>query len=66
MQIWLNDVPMDLPSTMTLEQALETFSYGHSTFAVAINHIFIPKQEHPNTMINPGDRIDIVVPMQGG
>lgn len=66
MQVWLNDSPVDLLHALTLEEALKQWPDLGSTFAVAINHVFIPKNNHAQTMIQAGDRIDIVTPMQGG
>lgn len=66
MQVWLNDSPLDLPHALTLDEVLKQWADVGSTFAVAVNHIFIPKASHTQTMLQAGDRIDIVTPMQGG
>lgn len=66
MKVWLNDEPLELPDHTNLEQALKSLSYVNTTFAVAINQTFIPQHAHANTLLQPGDRLDIVTPMQGG
>lgn len=35
-------------------------------FAVSVNGKFVPKSNYINININPNDKIDIVIPMQGG
>jgi len=37
-----------------------------SRVAVAVNEEFIPKTEYENTVLNDGDRVELVTPMQGG
>ncbi len=49
-----------------LAQFLEQFTDAKSPFAVAINEQFIPRDQYPFTQLNPGDRVEIVSPMQGG
>jgi sulfur carrier protein len=66
MKVWLNDEPLDLPDSINLQQTLEHLSYANTTFAVAINLKFIPQSDYAHTLIQAGDRLDIVTPMQGG
>ena len=35
-------------------------------FAVAINAVFVPKSAYAETRLVDGDRIELVIPMQGG
>lgn len=35
-------------------------------FAIAINNQFIPRTAYSTTFLRENDRIDIIVPMQGG
>ncbi len=35
-------------------------------FAVAVNTVFVPKQQYVQTQLNQGDVIDIVNPVVGG
>jgi sulfur carrier protein len=34
--------------------------------AIALNNHFIPKAMFANTFLQEGDRIDLIIPMQGG
>lgn len=66
MQIWLNDLTLEVNDSLTLDQVLALHTEPGSTFAVAVNQVFIPKQAHSSTVLQPGDRLDLVTPMQGG
>lgn len=35
-------------------------------FAIAINNKFVPRAVYSTTLLRDGDRVDIIVPMQGG
>ena len=35
-------------------------------FAVAINAVFVPRSAYAETRLADGDRIELVIPMQGG
>ncbi|MBL4900145.1 MAG: sulfur carrier protein ThiS [Colwellia sp.] len=37
-----------------------------STFAVALNGDFIGKSDYDTTMVNNGDSLDVLMPIQGG
>jgi sulfur carrier protein len=66
MQVFLNDVPHDLPEALDISKALAHWEHVRGTFAVAVNDQFIPKGAYETTLLNHGDRIDIIAPMQGG
>lgn len=35
-------------------------------FAVALNTVFVPRQDYADTMVQAGDAVEIVRPMVGG
>jgi sulfur carrier protein len=37
-----------------------------SIFAVAVNQNFVPQSHYAETQLYPGDKIEILIPMQGG
>lgn len=45
---------------------LEELGYTQSTFAIAINEQFIPRSAYSDVQLKEGDRIELLVPMQGG
>lgn len=53
-------------SSRTLADLLVELDYGDRPVATAINQEFVRKTDRANTPIKPGDRIEILVPMQGG
>ena len=69
-ELWLNNRKCVLTHATTLNDALiewEKSGLVHgSAFAIAINTIFVPRSSYTDTLLENGDRIDLVVPMQGG
>lgn len=49
-----------------LAAILEQYADAKSPFAIAINEQFIPRDQYSSTQLKPGDRVEIVSPMQGG
>ena len=50
----------------TLAAALIELGYQGTTVATAINGEFVPKTQRNDTILNAGDQLDILAPMQGG
>lgn len=65
-KISLNNDAITTEKMNSLSKLLEEKGYQESYFAVAINNIFIPKSKYAETILNEGDAIDIITPMQGG
>jgi sulfur carrier protein len=67
MKIILNGEPRLLSQPNSLADVLNECGYDHTLpFAVAVNHVFIPRQDYSNTLLNEDDEVEIVMPMQGG
>ncbi len=49
-----------------LQELLKILHKDGLHFAVAVNEIFISKADYFKTLLNNGDKIEIVQPMQGG
>lgn len=64
--IYLNDVIQQIEPTHSLHDLLIQNNYIEQHFAVAINNQLIPRLAYNITLLNPGDRVDIIVPMPGG
>ncbi|MBA2651059.1 MAG: sulfur carrier protein ThiS [Tatlockia sp.] len=64
--IYLNDAGLQIEPTQSLQELLIQNNYIDQHFAVAINNQLIPRIAYNSTLLNPGDRVDIIVPMQGG
>lgn len=65
MKIYLNGVEadVDLPN---LEATLLQLGYQNVTIATAINGDFIPLSQRNKVMLQDGDKLEILAPMQGG
>lgn len=66
MSIYLNDAVQQIEPTQLLQELLIQNNYIEQHFAVAINNQLIPRMAYNTTLLNSGDRVDIIVPMQGG
>ena len=64
--IHFNDVLQQVEPTQSLRDLLIQNNYIEQHYAVAINNQLLPRSAYSSTLLNPGDRIDIIVPMQGG
>jgi sulfur carrier protein len=64
--ITLNGQPETLEGPCDLAALIERKGYGGMTVAVARNGGFVPKTAHQSTLLEEGDDIEIVAPMQGG
>jgi sulfur carrier protein len=64
--IYLNDTVQHIDPTHTLQDLLTHNNHCTEHFAVAINNQLIPRINYKITKMQAGDRIDIIVPMQGG
>lgn len=69
-ELWLNNKKCVLTQPTALSDALIAWENSGcicgSAFAIAINTMFVPRSNYTETILVNGDRIDLVVPMQGG
>jgi sulfur carrier protein len=65
MKIMVNGAATEVAAD-TLGAALEELGYGGAKVATAVNESFVPAQARDETALAPADRIEIVVPRQGG
>jgi sulfur carrier protein len=66
--ILFNNASLSMKQGLTLAELLtqQGYGYGGGGFAVAVNQTFVPRSIHTDCFISDGDKVDIVVPMQGG
>ncbi len=50
----------------TLAELLQRLQANTSQSAVAVNQNFVPRSQYAQTLINDGDYIELLTPMQGG
>lgn len=65
MKITINGESFELVNTVNLTQALQQFA-AKEPFAVAINGQFIPRSQCDTHLLNEGDSIELLSPIQGG
>lgn len=65
MQLIVNDEAIELDSPMSIAEFIRWFKQD-GNFAVAVNMEFIPRSLYGETLLREGDRVEIVLPMQGG
>ncbi len=53
-------------SSASLAAALEELGFGGATIATALNGRFVARPQREKTVLNDGDRLEVVAPMQGG
>jgi sulfur carrier protein len=63
--VWLNGEERQLAGACRLDQAIAQWSPAGG-FAVAVNEQFVPRGGYAEIALKAGDRIEILVPMQGG
>lgn len=63
--IYFNEEAQQIKS-QSLQDFLLHKNYIDLHFASAINNQFIPRTAYSTTLLSEGDRVDIIVPMQGG
>jgi len=62
----VNGETKQLQDGLNVSQMIEALDYKVKGFAVAINTTFVPIAKYEETMIEEGDKIDILAPVQGG
>ncbi len=65
-KVSVNGEIKELEENLNVKQLIEALNYKTKGFAIAINTTFVPIAKYENTIINDGDTIDILAPVQGG
>ncbi|MEM8840217.1 MAG: sulfur carrier protein ThiS [Pseudomonadota bacterium] len=65
MTIVLNGIETDVAAS-ALDQILGELGYGGAKIATAVNGNFVPLAMRPETALHPGDRLEVIAPLQGG
>lgn len=64
--IQLNGTAQQISQAQNLDAVLQELNDLPDNFAIAVNEDFVPQGAYGSTTINDGDRIELLVPMQGG
>ena len=65
MKVQINGNPHELPQNATLADAAQSIG-AQAPFAAALNLQFVPKSHYLQTLLQPGDQIEIIRPVTGG
>lgn len=65
MKITVNGEPCDV-SADDLDTALTELGYDAARVATAVNEAFVPVTRRAGHPLSPGDRLEVLAPMQGG
>jgi len=62
----VNGEMREIAEGLNIHQLIEALDYRIKGFAVAVNTTFVPIDRYDVTVIEEGDLIDILAPVQGG
>jgi sulfur carrier protein len=62
----INGEKQTIQTDQTVEDLLNVLGYEGQSFAVAVEGEFVPREKYGSRIINEGEQIEIVAPMQGG
>lgn len=66
MIVTINGQRKTFDTPINIDEYLQQEGYGDMMIAVARNRSFVPKGDYEATILEDGDELDIVAPMQGG
>jgi thiamine biosynthesis protein ThiS len=64
--IYLNGELTEFPSSLSLQELIETLKLGPERIAVELNGLVVPRSEWAARVLGDGDRIEIVHFVGGG
>ena len=65
-KVSVNGEMKELKQGLNISQMITALDYKQKGFAVAVNTTFVSIKSYEETIINDGDTIDILAPVQGG
>ena len=65
-KVSVNGEIKEIAEGLNIHQLIEALDYRIKGFAVAINTTFVPIDSYDKTVVEDGDLIDILAPVQGG
>ncbi len=65
-EIWLNGELKQIESNSNLIDIAGLLGLNDGAYAVAVNEQFVPKSDYQTKPINKHDKIELLMPMQGG
>lgn len=65
MQIIVNARPCDVAADMLVD-VLDELGFAGTSVATALNGQFVAREARGDVALRPGDRLEVLAPMQGG
>jgi sulfur carrier protein len=65
-KVSINGEIKELKEGLNINEMIEALEYKQKGFAIAVNTTFVSIKTYEKTIINDGDTIDILAPVQGG
>ena len=65
-KVSVNGEIKEISENLNIRELIEALDYRTKGFAVAVNTTFVAIDSYEKTIINNGDTIDILAPVQGG
>ncbi|MEV1055404.1 sulfur carrier protein ThiS [Streptomyces sp. NPDC049887] len=62
----VNGRPRDVAAGTTLDVLVATLTVAPSGVAAAVNESVVPRGEWPGTLLDEGDRVEVLTAVQGG
>jgi sulfur carrier protein len=66
MEIELNGAPHPIAENVNVQDLIASLDLVNKSLAVAINREVVPRQQWPQRVLQPSDRVDIVRAIGGG
>ena len=66
MQIYLNGGAREVPAALTVAGLLESLGLVGRRLAVEVNLEIVPRSVYADTVLQPGDRVEVVHAIGGG
>jgi sulfur carrier protein len=66
MEIELNGAPHPIADNVNVQDLITSLDLVNKSLAVAINREVVPRQQWPQRVLQPSDRVDIVRAIGGG
>jgi sulfur carrier protein len=65
-EVFINGQAQQLQANSSVDDAIKQWQNNTGQFAVALNKQFVPKSSRASQVLQAGDQIDVVSPIQGG
>jgi sulfur carrier protein len=62
----VNGESRDVPAGLTLDRLVATLSKAPAGVAAAVNETVVPRTRWPLTPLGDGDRVEVLIAVQGG